>query len=78
MQEFYFTFGSNHWTSEGFPMKNSWVRVTAVDYETAREIFVKEFTSIKMRTPMSFAFQYTEEDFEKEWFPLGEYLHLSQ
>ncbi|KKN06718.1 hypothetical protein LCGC14_1074450 [marine sediment metagenome] len=73
MKNYYFTFGQNHWNSDGVPMKNFWVRVVATDYEIARQIFVDKFTSQKMESPDKFSFQYEEKDFSSEFFPQGEY-----
>lgn len=73
MKNYYFTFGSNHWNSSGVPMQNFWVRVVAKDYGKAREIFIEEFSSQKMETPMSWSFQYEEDKFKPEFFPQGEY-----
>ena len=73
MQNYYFTFGQDHWNVDGVPMKNFWVRVVATGSETARQIFVDEFTSQKMQSPDKFAFQYKEKDFDSKFFPQGEY-----
>jgi len=78
MKNYYFTFGQNHWTTEGFPMKNSWVRVVAEDYETARSLFVANFSSLYMQTPETWAFQYGEEKFESHFYKNGEFAVITQ
>lgn len=78
MKNYYFTFGQNHWTVEGFPMKNSWVRVVAEDYETARSLFVANFSSLYMQTPETWAFQYGEEKFESHFYKNGEFAVITQ
>lgn len=65
MKKYFFTFGQNHYTKEGFPMKNSWVEVNAKSYNLARECFVDVFMNQQMIAPDKFAFQY--EEGEKFW-----------
>ena len=82
MENFYFTFGGDHiqvvGDDRGMVMNNHWVKVTAKDYGKARGIFVTRFTLIYMKTPDSWAFQYPEKHFEREYFPAGEYMHITQ
>ena len=78
MKNYYFTFGSRHKTHDGKYMANCWVRVIAKDFWTARQIFVEKFES-KNLTRLNpdyaaFSSQYTDENFEPEYFPEGEYL----
>ena len=70
---YYFTFGQNHWNKEGYPMKNSWVRVVAGNYEEARTKFVNQFSSIEMEKPDKWEFQYEEKEFSPHFFPNGEF-----
>lgn len=78
MKNYYFTFGQNHWHRDGIPMKDFWVRVQAEDYITARIIFINKFSSIYMEREDKWAFQYEEEDFEPEYFGLGEFQLITQ
>lgn len=73
MNNYYFTFGQDHHTIDDYPMKDHWVRVVAADYVRAREIFVMQFSSLQMPRQDKWAFQYEEKDFNKEFFPKGEY-----
>lgn len=73
MKNYYFTFGSNHITTDGVAMENYWVRVVATDYGIARNIFVEQFTKVRMSAPDKFAFQYDDTDFKPHYFPRGEY-----
>ena len=59
-------------------MKDKWVRVVAESYGKARSIFVEQFSSVDMEAPDKWAFQYTESDFDPQFFPEGEYLVLTQ
>jgi hypothetical protein len=74
MPKFHFTFAQNHVNNDGLPMKDRWVTVFDADYNSAREKFIKEFSSVHMPRPERWAFQYTEKAFKKEFFPKGEYL----
>lgn len=78
MNNYYFTFGQNHWHRDGIPMSNYWVRVVAESYDKAREIFIQRFTSVYMQDPMKFAFQYEENKFKPNYFPKGEFLLIEQ
>lgn len=78
MDNYYFTFGQNHWHKDGIPMFNSWVRVVAESHEKARELFVEQFTIPFMDAPDKFAFQYSEKEWEPEWFPQGEFTVINQ
>lgn len=81
MKKFYFTFGQDHWTREGYPMKNNWVMVKAEDYNAARLIFVERFTSLYMQTDMTFSMHYDENEWTPDveaYFPLGEYKSFEQ
>jgi hypothetical protein len=74
--DFYFTFGQGHCTTSGIPMKDHWVRVRADNAEIARDTFIQYFTKERMPAPDKWAFQYSEEDFNKEMYPLGEYAFI--
>lgn len=102
MKDYYFTFGQDHWNKEGFPMKNSWVRVTVSEgqitteslpdkdgiveckvidkdlYMAARRIFINRFSSIWMEAQDKWAFQYEKKDFHPNYFPAGEFTHLTE
>lgn len=78
MKNYYFTFGQNHWNSEGYPMKHSWVRVEAEDYEVARSLFIANFSSIYMETPEKWAFQYEADKFDNSYFKNGEFCTIKQ
>lgn len=78
MKNYYFTFGFKHVTTDGIPLFNNWVRVRAKDYGRARELFVNEFTSKRMETIQSWAFQYEEQDFQKDLFAGGEYFLIEE
>ena len=82
MKDFYFTFGANHRVHQGndlISLKDYWVRVTADDYGKAREIFIERFsTPLMERGAMCWSFQYDEDKFSRQYFPLGEYNHFQQ
>jgi hypothetical protein len=73
MNNYYFTFGYGHNQKDGTPMKDYWVRVVSDSASKAREYFVGVFTTVYMPAPDRFAFQYEEKDFQKHFFPKGEY-----
>ena len=77
MKDFYFTFGSVHFTKEGVCMYPYYVRVTAIDYATARYAFIEKFSSVHMHASDRWAFQYEEDQFEFKYFPGGEYQHIT-
>lgn len=77
MNEYYFTFGQEHYNNEGRPMRDSWVRVEAPSARQARELFIEQFSSIHMPSSDVWAFQYSDSDFRPEFFPDGEYLALT-
>lgn len=77
MKNYYFTFGQDHHTIDGYPMKDYWVRVAADDASKARLLFISEFSSITMPATDKWAFQYDEKDFNKEYFPKGEYQFIA-
>ncbi len=76
MKKYYFTFGQNHVHENGTPMKDYWVEVEAKDYGEARGIFVREFSAVFMDAPDKWAFQYSESQIDKVYFPKGCYLKL--
>ncbi len=78
MKNFYFTFGSNHLLKNGYAMNNNWIRVQAVDYNIARQLFIEKFSSVFMERPLGWSFQYGEKYFNSSYFPKGEYLLLIQ
>ncbi len=73
MKNYYFTFGQDHVNNDGKMMRDYWVRVESTSYNAARETFVDEFSSIEMPRPMGWSWQYEEENFDKSFFPAGEY-----
>lgn len=77
MQNYFFTFGQNHYTNEGVAMRDYWVRVEAKSYKEARESFINNFTSIYMSDIDKFAFQYSEKQFDSSWFVNGEYAFIN-
>lgn len=81
MKTYYFTFGQSHYTQDGEPMKDHFIRVIAESYGKARELLITHFTSKRMEAPDKFSFQYDADEFERKWiafFPKGEYLALHQ
>ena len=76
MPDFYFTFGQGHFTVDGEKMSNSWVRVTAPDELTARAHFAQFWAAPMMGRPDKWAFSYSADNFQPEYFPAGEYEHL--
>lgn len=76
MRTFYFTFGQSHKKKDGTPMKDTYVKVTADNYVSARHKFIEEFSSKEMPSPTSWAFQYTEEEWNNDisqyYNPVGE------
>jgi hypothetical protein len=69
MKNYYFTFGQIHKLSDGYSMKDHWVKVEAQDYGPYLE------------RPLGWAFQYNEEDFMTSnymYFPKGEYKFIKQ
>ena len=77
MKNYYFTFGQDHVNNEGVPMKDYWVRVESDSYNTARETFIEQFSSIEMERPLGWSMQYEEEHFDRSFFPAGEYKFIS-
>lgn len=75
---FYFTFGHGHVTKAGKKMINSYVTVEAENAEKARELFIELFASKFMPTPLTWAFQRTDADMQKQYFPEGEYCKITQ
>jgi len=76
MNKYYFTFGQDHYNIECVAMRDYYVLVTANDYGEAREIFIKNFTSIEMSQSDKWSHQYEENTFNSEYFPKGEYASL--
>lgn len=76
MENYYFTFGQTHHTTSGVAMKDYWVLVVANSWSEARELFVEHFTKAEMPTQSTWALQYTEPFFLKEYFPNGEYCKI--
>lgn len=77
MNNYYFTFGQDHHTKDGYPMKDHWVRVVAQEYGRARQLFILEFSSQVMPVQDKWAFQYEESDFKREYYPKGEYVVIA-
>lgn len=57
MNKYYFTFGGNHRTREGFSLGQSYVVITAAFEEEARHLMHKARGDV-------WAFSYTEEEFK--------------
>ena len=76
LKNYFFTFGQNHRTHAGEPMKDYWVKVTASSYGKARELFIEEFSSRYMPQSDSWAFQYSEKQFTSAYFYKGEYTSI--
>ena len=74
MNNYYFTFGSKHYTNEGIPMRDYWVRVIDKNYIQARLKFIEKFSSVHMSESDKWAFQYNENDFDSSYFLGGEYM----
>jgi hypothetical protein len=77
-KKYYFTFGQDHRTMDGFPMKDYHVLVRAENEEIAREIFIENFMKVRMPSWDRFATSYTENHFKHQFFPLGEYARFEQ
>lgn len=76
MKNYYFTFGQAHFTADGRPMRDYYVKVSAPDYSTARDHFCHHFALPIMGKLDRWAFQYEEDKFTEAMFPNGEYEHL--
>ena len=74
----YFTFGFDHVTKSGVKMKDKYVTVEASDSKKARELFVELFATKFMPTPLTWAFQYTDSEMQKQYFPEGEYCKITE
>ena len=77
MKNYYFTFGQEHCTIDGYKMRDHWVRVAAADALKARLLFISEFSSIIMPAADKWSFQYDEKEFDKQFFPKGEYQFIA-
>lgn len=77
MPNYYFTFGQAHFTQDGHCMKYCYVKVTAPDWGSARTHFCEHFATPIMGKADKWAFQYEEDDFKTEYFPMREYDHLA-
>ena len=77
-KNYYFTFGQDHKTVDGVPMKDYHVLVRAENEGVAREIFIEKFTKIRMPKWDMFFTGYSEKQFEPRFFPLGEYAKFEQ
>lgn len=73
----YFTFGQSHATTDGIQMKDHWIRVVADDFWEARSKFIEKFSSIRMDAADKWAFQYSEDEFDKIYFPGGEFAEIN-
>jgi hypothetical protein len=78
MSNYYFTFGQEHRLSDGYPLRDHWVKVEADDYLSARKIFMDEFATPWLERPLGWAFQYDEAGFKSEYFPKEEYKFIKQ
>jgi hypothetical protein len=73
MKIFYFTFGQMHHNKDGCAMKDYWVRVIAPNTEKAYQVFEREFLIPEMEKKTAWSNQYTEERFNPEFYPKGEF-----
>ncbi|WP_293916587.1 MULTISPECIES: hypothetical protein [unclassified Sphingobacterium] len=78
MNNYYFTFGSEHFLFNGMSLFGYWVRVVAEDYDKARGVFIESFTKLYMSSPEKFSWQYNEQNFQPAMFPGGEYMVINQ
>lgn len=78
MNEYYFTFGQQHYTTEGVEMKDHYIKVIAETGDKARGLFITHFMSKHMEAPDKFSLQYEAEEFDviKHLYPRGEYMVL--
>ncbi len=76
MNDFYFTFGQGHFSLDGEKMSDFWVRVTAPDEMAARSHFAQFFAKPVMGAADKWAFSYTSAQFNRSYFPSGEYEHI--
>lgn len=72
MDNYYFTFGYNHTTKDGYPLEDHWVRVVADSYDTARELFITSFAIPYLLRPTAWSMQYEQYDFHPAYFHKGE------
>ena len=77
-KNYYFTFGQDHRTMDGVPMKDYHVLVRAENEGVSREIFIEKFTKVKMPSWDMFFTGYSEKEFEPKFFPKGEYARFEQ
>ena len=77
MKDFFFTFGQTHFTLDGIPMKDYYVGVTAHGRQEARDFFCRNFVTPMMGDAGKWAFQYDADKFRPEYFPAGEFRHLT-
>ena len=78
MKNFYFTFSTRHWTTDGVKMGDYWVTVIADNYAKARQLFIDKFSSQRMEREDKFLKQLTDENFDPNFFPGGEYERINQ
>lgn len=78
MNNYYFTFGQSHETKAGIRMKDRWIRVVAGTQTDAGLIFMERFCKINMHSINEWSMVYTDLNFKREYFPLGEYLLLNK
>lgn len=75
MNNYYFTFGTAHKLKSGYNMSDHWVKVTSLDYSSARDKFL-EWSYENMQRRLGWAFQYDEKSFKPEFCRKGEYTHI--
>lgn len=78
MKNYYFTFLGKHITVGGLNMYGYWVRVKADGFDSARRQFILQFSGTNMKSPMDFAMQYEEQEFQPKYYPNGEYAFIQQ
>lgn len=74
MNDYFVTFGKNHRHPKEPTIKllPYWARVTAKDYESAKQAIIARFSL------NGWSMLFIKDDFEKEPFEMGEYEHIIQ
>jgi hypothetical protein len=79
MKRYYFTFGQGHINTKGEAMADYFVRVMAMSWAEARDLFVTCFANILMPRPTAWSMQYDDQEWKRiplGTFPKGEYAYL--
>lgn len=66
LNNYYFTFGSVHWTKDKTSLSDVWVRVVAEDYNIARCIFIVMFAIPYLPSVSQWSMQYEEKNFKED------------